>query len=193
MASEDATPAATVEGSSAEAPEQVEAAHAPQPDESGEDTSAVAGTPAIETPEEPKPILIWRPARFEPRQRHGREGHRGRRDGDTSQRGRAEAGQQRGRGGASRSGPPADGQAGPTPPPEQNRPPRHGKPKFEKDRGRQRTGGAPDSEAQAGRGPGRRDGGKPFTPSKPREERAPRFDPDSPFAKLAALRDLLKK
>ena len=34
---------------------------------------------------------------------------------------------------------------------------------------------------------------KPAFASKPREERAPRFDPDSPFAKLAALRDQLKK
>jgi hypothetical protein len=38
-----------------------------------------------------------------------------------------------------------------------------------------------------------RSGGKPFYQSKPREDRAPRFDPDSPFAKLAALRDQLKK
>ena len=36
-------------------------------------------------------------------------------------------------------------------------------------------------------------GGKPPFQQKPREERAPRFDPDSPFAKLAALRDQLKK
>src|SRR5690606_6441892 len=34
---------------------------------------------------------------------------------------------------------------------------------------------------------------KPALQPRPREERAPRFDPDSPFAKLAALRDQLKK
>ncbi len=36
-------------------------------------------------------------------------------------------------------------------------------------------------------------GGKPHFKQKPREERPVRFDPDSPFAKLAALRDQLKK
>ncbi|RWB10826.1 MAG: hypothetical protein EOQ40_34795, partial [Mesorhizobium sp.] len=34
---------------------------------------------------------------------------------------------------------------------------------------------------------------KPAFQGKPREERPQRFDPDSPFAKLAALRDQLKK
>ena len=50
-------------------------------------------------------------------------------------------------------------------------------------------GGRPD-----GKGPDRgKGGGKPAFQPKPREERPARFDPDSPFAKLAALRDQLKK
>ena len=36
-------------------------------------------------------------------------------------------------------------------------------------------------------------GGKSWTTQKPREDRPVRVDPDSPFAKLAALRDQLKK
>jgi hypothetical protein len=41
---------------------------------------------------------------------------------------------------------------------------------------------------------GKRDDARPANfQSKPREERPATFDPDSPFAKLAALRDLLKK
>lgn len=51
--------------------------------------------------------------------------------------------------------------------------------------GEHRKGGA--------KGAGNGDRGKSWSTEKPREERAPRFDPNSPFAKLAALRDQLKK
>jgi len=142
------------------------------------ETSDTAPSAPAEPTEEAKPILIWRPARFEPRQRRGREGQR-------------QHPGQRHQGGGRNAGPAAGA------PGEDNRGPRHqGKPKFDKDRkrhGQERN--RPEGEAQGGRGgPGRgKDGGKPFYQSKPREDRAPRFDPDSPFAKLAALRDQLKK
>ncbi|TIM25610.1 MAG: helicase, partial [Mesorhizobium sp.] len=67
---------------------------------------------------------------------------------------------------------------------------RDGKPQGERpDRRESRPdwkGGRPDGKGGA-------PGGKPAFQPKPREERPVRFDPDSPFAKLAALRDQLKK
>ncbi len=134
-----------------------------------------AAPAAVEPPaEEPKPVLLWRQARFEGRHapRHG--AGRGRPQRGDKDAGGADGGQQRKQ--------------------------RHDRPegKFKPRPGRG------DGDGAAGR-PARRDGarpnggkdggsngGKPFQP-RPREERAPRIDPDSPFAKLAALRDQLKK
>ncbi|WPZ15779.1 helicase-related protein [Nitratireductor rhodophyticola] len=110
---------------------------------------AAAEAPASEAPaekpageeEEPKPVLIWRQARFDGRKRHGA--------GKGSPRQQA--------------------------------------------RGRQERDGA-----QKRGKPHRKDGEKPGfkrkgAPHRPREERPARIDPDSPFAKLAALKDQLKK
>jgi len=105
--------------------------------------------------EEPKPILLWRPVRFERRQ-----GHRGTRH---------------------KQGTHGDGDG---------RRERHGR----------RFDGA-SKDAQAGKElrhegrKGKRDGsqGKGGFKQKQRDERPPRVDPDSPFAKLAALRDQLRK
>ncbi|MBS3647740.1 helicase [Pseudaminobacter sp. 19-2017] len=136
--------------------------------------------------EEPKPILLWRPGRFEhrPRHRHGDgarpPGHG--RDGQQA-RGPRQAGQRDERG--PRRDRPNEGA-------EQGREKRHGKPDFRRDGSR----GKPDGNRgpSAERGERRKDGGKPaFQARPPREERPARFDPDSPFAKLAALRDQLKK
>ncbi|MDN5925919.1 MAG: helicase [Hyphomicrobiales bacterium] len=116
--------------------------------------------------EEPKPILLWRPARFErgPRHEHQRGG-KGRHQGGGAnadvRRDERDAGHRR---------------AG-----QQEKPGRHDG--DGKSRNRHRKG-AP-GEARNGTG-------KPAF-QKPREERPVRFDPDSPFAKLAALRDQLKK
>ncbi|MHA7885324.1 helicase-related protein [Nitratireductor rhodophyticola] len=115
----DATPEAVVDESAAETP---------------------AEKPAGEE-EEPKPVLIWRQARFDGRKRHG---------------------------------------AGKGTPRQQAR-------------GRQERDGA-----QKRGKPHRKDGEKPGFKRKgashrPREERPARIDPDSPFAKLAALKDQLKK
>ena len=122
--------------------------------------------------EEPKPILLWRPARFERGPRHHRERGKDHRhpagaDADASRR--------------------QDGAQG------RRRFDHKGKP------GRSEAAG--DGEHRNSRRKGRHEGphepphkGKPgFHAKPPREERPPRFDPDSPFAKLAALRDQLKK
>jgi len=117
--------------------------------------------------EEPKPVLLWRPARFErgPRHEHQRGHGKGRHQGGAAnanvRRDERDAGHRR------------VGQ--------QEKP---GRPDGDgKGRNRHRKG-AP--------GEARNGNGKPAF-QKPREERPVRFDPDSPFAKLAALRDQLKK
>ncbi|WP_336070165.1 helicase-related protein [Nitratireductor rhodophyticola] len=115
----DATPEAVVDESAAETP---------------------AEKPAGEE-EEPKPVLIWRQARFDGRKRHGagkgnpRQQARGRQERDGAQK--------------------------------------RGKPHRK------------DGEKQGFKRKG--------ASHRPREERPARIDPDSPFAKLAALKDQLKK
>ncbi len=147
-------------------------------------TSEPAGSGEA-TAEEPKPILLWRPGRFD------RQGHR--RHDQRPRHGRGQA----------------DGaEAGDRPPHRQGgRPPfqgrregdaagRGGKPKFDRERfkGPKGEGGRPDfrkgkrEDGQSERGQ------KPaFQARPPREERPAKIDPLSPFAKLAALRDQLKK
>jgi len=135
----------------------------------------VADAPA----EEAKPVLLWRPARFEGRQRHGR--------GNRQQQGKGRP-QQR------------EGAAG------------EGRQRFERrfggKPGEGRGGDGKDAGGRAGEAGGGRDGrpergkGKPRDKQdhrngsqqrgRPREERPARIDPDSPFAKLAALREQLK-
>src|SRR5690606_29798037 len=119
-----------------------------------------------EPAEEPKPILLWRPARHEGRRDHGPR--RGReRDGGQRER----EGGQRGKG-QRRDGAPA---ANESPRPEGERQNRKfggkpGKP-HAKHGGRDNRG---DNRGE-GRGP------KPGQPPRPREERPARMDPDSPF------------
>ncbi|UDL87878.1 helicase [Mesorhizobium sp. PAMC28654] len=165
--------------------------------------------PAAEA-EAPKPILLWRQARFDQRPRHREDNRRNNRP----------------RNGQAARGPgdaPADaataGQAAATP---GERPAREGrrdqregagKPRFDRSKfkpkpqgeGGERREGKPQGERpdrresrpdwKGGRpdNKGGPQGAKPVFQPKPREERPVRFDPDSPFAKLAALRDQLKK
>ena len=157
-------------------------APAPEQAEDAGATVAADAEPAAEA-EEPKPILLWRQARFEHR-RGGGQRH-----------------EQRQRGGARPSG-------------AQNRPPREngkeeGRPRFKGSPGGNpggKPGGRPQGDGQerregrpdwkGGRKDGRdRNGGGQGKPAfrERREERPVRVDPDSPFAKLAALRDQLKK
>ncbi|HTV67523.1 MAG TPA: helicase-related protein [Rhizobiaceae bacterium] len=185
--------------SEATPPGQPEAGHPPREGEG--ETAPAAEAPVaepVETEEAPKPILLWRPARFDrgPRRDH----HRGRRDARPAQGGeqtadgpaRRDGGRQRfekrarGKPAAQVDGAPTEG----APNQAQPRQPRR---EWNKNRGdRPNRDGKPGFEAKGKRfdkkgGQGGDRGGKP------REERAPRFDPDSPFAKLAALRDQLKK
>lgn len=158
-----------------------------------------AETPARETKaeeavaeEQPKPVLLWRQARFErPRANHrGDNRARGGRNAPAAgvpaqraegeQAGEADKGKGRPRFDRSRyKGKPADGQQAEG----------RGKPQGER---RDHQGGRPNRQGNRPDGAGGGSGKPAFQP-KPREERPVRFDPDSPFAKLAALRDQLKK
>ncbi|PSJ62296.1 helicase-related protein [Pseudaminobacter soli (ex Li et al. 2025)] len=149
----------------------------PEAAAAAEATAVAAAEPAeaaSEAGEEPKPILLWRVARFEQRPRHRH---------DNRQRGgQAEA---RGDNANRRNEQRGDGQAR-----------EGGKERFERKFNKGKPGGRPNGE---GGRPDRRDDrggkaqGKGGFQQKPREERPVRIDPDSPFAKLAALRDQLKK
>ncbi|RWC71150.1 helicase [Mesorhizobium sp. M8A.F.Ca.ET.173.01.1.1] len=150
--------------------------------------------------EAPKPILLWRQGRFDQRPRH--------RDGRNN---RPQNGQARGRGNASADAGGAPATGTPTDrPAHEGRRDGAGKPRFDRSKfkpkpqgdGEQRRDGRPQGdrpERREGRPdwkggrPEGKGGGKPAFQPKPREERPVRFDPDSPFAKLAALRDQLKK
>lgn len=185
------------------------AAVSAEPAAAAEAATGEAAPEAEKEAEEPKPILLWRQGRFDQRPRHRHHDNRPRdrdnrpRSGQAARDGRsnapAEAGQQAGTpaGRPAREGrsdgdgkprfdrskfkPKPQGEAGER---------RDGKPQGERpDRRESRPdwkGGRPDGKDGA-------PGGKPAFQPKPREERPVRFDPDSPFAKLAALRDQLKK
>ncbi|MBP0437850.1 helicase-related protein [Tianweitania sediminis] len=159
-----------------------------------------APTTDAEPAEEEKPILLWRPARHDRAPRHGpRPNHRNR-GGD--RRGGApaapgEAGEMQNRGNNRNRRFDKGGDAAP-----QQRPPhRHdGEPRDKRPGGEDQRKGGNRFEGRGGkeRGP-RPEGGRPrddrakFSAAPKREERPARIDPDSPFAKLAALRDQLKK
>lgn len=152
--------------------------------------AASAGEAANATEaEEAKPILLWRQARF--------ERHRGGQRQDQRQRGGSQGRHQKVAGAEAGPENQTEGKGGGG---ERRR--------FDRDRfknGKPQGEGRPDhrSGKSQGQRQERRDGqpdwkagksgGKPHFQSKPREERPVRIDPDSPFAKLAALRDQLKK
>lgn len=149
-----------------------------------------AAAEVAEATEEPKPILLWRQGRFEQRPRHRQDN-------------RPRGGQREPRAPGATAGAPAARQG------EANRSREggeggreNGRPRFDRKPGGkpQGEGGRPDNRNRGERpGGDKRDGdrggfkGKPAFQQKPREERPVRVDPDSPFAKLAALRDQLKK
>ncbi|MGB3538400.1 MAG: helicase-related protein [Mesorhizobium sp.] len=137
--------------------------------------------------EQPKPVLLWRQARFErPRGNHHRH--------DNRQRGGQGRNVQASGEGAvgGRVGEAGKGDEG-----------GKGRPRFDRSRFKGKPGERPQGESANRHGKPNRPGGrpegkggasaKPTFQGKPREERPARFDPDSPFAKLAALRDQLKK
>ncbi len=135
--------------------------------------------------EEPKPILLWRPGRFDRlSRRHDQRPRHGRGQAEGAETGDRPAHRQGGR-------PAFQGRR------EGDGPGRGGKPKFDRDRFKgppKGEGGRPDFRK------GKREDGQPergqkpaFQARPPREERPAKIDPLSPFAKLAALRDQLKK
>ncbi|MFC3325970.1 helicase-related protein [Mesorhizobium cantuariense] len=174
------------------------------PDEPAAVAEAAVGEPAPEA-EAPKPILLWRQGRFEQRPRNRDDNRRNNRPRNGQARGRSDAP-------ADAAGAPAAATPGERPAQEGRRD-GAGKPRFDRSKfkpkpqaeGEQRRDGRPQGERpdrregrpdwKGGRpdGKGGPQGGKPAFQPKPREERPVRFDPDSPFAKLAALRDQLKK
>lgn len=142
-----------------------EAGEAPAAEPVQEPASEAATEPQpAEVAEEPKPVLVWRQGRFD-RQHHRPGGRQGQR------------GQQQGRGERREGGAPGQ-KAG------DNR-------RFD----RNRKGGKPFGERpeRQGERPDGKSASKPKFEPRKREERPARIDPDSPFAKLAALRDQLKK
>ena len=153
-----------------EAPAEVEGeAVAETAEEKQEEAVVVALPDEAEKPaEEAKPVLLWRPARFD-----ARRPQQNRRKGD---QGQAQTRNQRREG---------EQEAG-------NRPDR----KTFKDKSGGRQGGRGDKDE---RRDNRRDkaegrhGQQNRQRDKPRDERPARIDPDSPFAKLAALREQFKK
>ncbi|MDN2579891.1 helicase-related protein [Aquibium sp. ELW1220] len=182
------------------------ATEAAAPVEAGPQTTvqpAEAAAPA-EPVEAEKPIMLWRPGRFGDRQRQDNRG-RGRRG--QPREGQARDGQPR-EGHVSRERQPGERQPGERQPREgqaerpAGRPGEGGKSRFEnrfKDKGDRPRGDRPDRGGTGGKperdrgGKGDRGDRRPPFQQKPREERPVKFDPDSPFAKLAALRDQLKK
>lgn len=149
--------------------------------------AAQGGETAKAEADEPKPILLWRQARFDHHRRDNRQRGGRNAQGDQNRqrpdRDGADQANVRERPARDRFKGRANGEAG--------RPDRPGgKPQGDR---QDRRDGRPDWKAKQD---GRRQegkGGKPSFQGKPREERPVRFDPDSPFAKLAALRDQLKK
>ncbi|WP_192247106.1 helicase-related protein [Mesorhizobium silamurunense] len=182
----------------AEAEPEAAAASEATPAEVTAAPEAATGETPVEQ-EEPKPILLWRQARFD----HQRPRHRHNNRRDNRPRGQA------GRDGQTAT---AASQASDRPAQEARRDQREGagKPRFDRskfkprpERDGERRDGKPQGERpdrregrpdwKGNRQDGKGNAGKPAFQGKPREERPQRFDPDSPFAKLAALRDQLKK
>ena len=185
-----AAPAATEEGGEASAEASEEAA---TPEAASAEAPAVeADAPAVaeeapsaegevsETPAEEALIEVWRPGRrnFENRRpQHQRGGHRGPRRDQPGQPAQQGEGAPAGEGGGEQRGP------------------RRDKSRFEgfKGKGDRNQGDRPrhgHGKGRPDRGPGR--GDRPFASSeRPQRERAP--DPNSPFAKLLALKENLEK
>ncbi|RWM77060.1 MAG: helicase [Mesorhizobium sp.] len=184
-----------------------------EPAAAAEAATGEAAPEAEKEAEEPKPILLWRQGRFDQRPRHRHHDNRPRDRDNRSRNGQAA---RHGRGDA-----PADATGGEPAGAPGSRPAHQGrrdgdgagKPRFDRSKFKpkpqgeagERRDGKPQGERpdrresrpdwKGGRqdGKGGAPGGKPAFQPKPREERPVRFDPDSPFAKLAALRDQLKK
>ena len=174
---EDKTGTDDVDAPSVEEPR---ADQAPQP--APTETAGAEDKPA----EEPKIVQLWRPSRGDRERGPRRGGHQGR--GGDNRNASSEGAERPSRDGERRGQRP--GRGGP------NRERRDGD-KPGEDRRQERFGGQRPGGHGSGKGSG---GGKPRFDKGPRNEEAPRrfekpkvADPDSPFAKLAALKEQLKK
>ncbi len=188
----------TVQSESAEAATPADAAAASE----SEATAEAAASANTEEPAEPKPVLLWRPGGRNDNQRNARpQGDRrpgGRNQGDGEQRrsgGRGERGGERS--GEGRGQPRSDNRGEGRQGDNRNAENRHGK---GGDRNRQPGGNGGRPERDERRGGERKDrpDNRPnrnqpqtFEAKPPRKEKP--VDPDSPFAKLAALKEQMKK
>lgn len=189
---EAAEPVAAAEGEAAIA--EVALAEAPVAEEVAVEEAAIEEAAPAEAPAEPETIVVWRQGRREPRQRHGRPGQRGEGRGDQRRR---EGGREGGRGpGQPGQGQPGQGRGEGRGERRDERGPRPDKPReerFGKGRGEGRGEGRPDrGEGGRGQRPQREDRGQRTGPPPQRERREKQPDPDSPFAKLAALKAQLE-
>ena len=149
--------------------------------------NAEAIADSAEKPAEPELIEVWRPGRFEQRERrphgrHKRGDQRGApRQGGTENQPAAAAAE----GSVQPGGDTADTQRGPRPP-RKDRHQRHGR----------QDGGRREGQRHEGRHEGQRHGkggGGPRQDARPRQDRREKEpDPNSPFAKLAALKAQLE-
>ncbi|WJR69474.1 helicase-related protein [Neorhizobium sp. CSC1952] len=186
-------------GDTAEASPEVIAASAPAEEVAAEPVAAEQAEPAQSEAakpaeaEEPKPVLLWRPGGGRDNQRGGRPQHGDRRGHGGQRHAAGEAGQ----GGQGRRDDRRDGER------------RDARQNADRDRDRERRdGGRPNRDnnrgdrpnrgerPDGGQRPDRNDRGKAPQPARfearpPRKEKP--IDPDSPFAKLAALKEQMKK
>ncbi len=173
-AAAEATPAGETAGAEPEAA----AAETAVADAQGEATTEVAASEG-EAQVEVRPVLLWRPGGRNDNARQGQRGHAERGQGERrGERGHKPGGRNDG---DRRDGDRRDG------------PRQGGRPDFAKGRDGKSQGGRPDRNERNDR-PQRDDrGGKPakFEARPPRKEKP--IDPDSPFAKLAALKEQMKK
>lgn len=153
--------------------------------------SAIAESAAVPAPEE-KPVYLWRQGRqeFRPREASRRPGRNANPAGaNPPEAAPAPHGRRHRHGGARPEGQRAEGG-------DAAQPPRTGQPqRHNGGKGGEFHGKGPRKNDQGGNAPRHSDGGRPerFEARKPVAEKPVRIDPDSPFAKLAALRDQLKK
>ncbi|MDY8107590.1 helicase-related protein [Fulvimarina sp. 2208YS6-2-32] len=136
---------------------------------------------STDEPEEPRTVLVWRQHRGDRTSQRGgqrsgaprgRQARGGQAQGGGTEGGQAEGGEQQdARGRQNRPGGKGGGKR------------RFDKPQGERSGGERKGGDRPDHGAQA----------KPGSAQPQRETRPQRVDPDSPFAKLAALKDKLGK
>ncbi|WP_183804237.1 helicase-related protein [Mycoplana azooxidifex] len=155
--------------------------------DTGAETVAAAAASEGEAPAEVRPVLLWRPGGRNDRTDNARQGQRGHGERGQGERGQGERRGDRGqKPGGRQDGDRRDGDR-------RDAPRQGGRPEFAKGRDGKPQGGRPDRNERNDRPQHDDRGGKPakFEARPPRKEKP--IDPDSPFAKLAALKEQMKK